>query len=428
MQLFYFFIYIFEAIVAYLYFSDNYKERIKKAYLFPILFVLYLIAFLVNIYANNTSYVNEITMLVVNFLFSKICFNISTKSSIFHSSFLLAVLFSAELITSAMMSYLLHIPLDAYRESFSAFVILVVISKTVYFFVCKLISHFFSYKKLSEADFKRTSVLFIYPLMTIAMLTTLLYASVKYNFSRELNMACVVLSFLSIVFCCFIFIYNQWVQKQQLELMTLQTLKEKDELNRTFYQLLEQKNEEQRVLTHDIKHHLFAISAMNDTTEIKNYISGINPDLEKYQYIGRTNNKMLDLILNKYSMLAKNEGIEFKADIRTSNLLFIDDNDLVSLLGNLLDNAFEAARTSTQKKVLMITNNEKSFVLLSVINSCSSVPVIDNDKLVSTKTDKRFHGYGTKSIEKTAEKYNGVCQWNFNENEMEFHYNILFNK
>ena len=428
MQIFYLFIYIFEAVVAYLYFSENYKEKIKKSYLFPILFFLYFLAFLVNIFANNTSYVNEITMLVVNFLFSKLCFNITIKSSIFHSSFLLAVLFSAELITSAMMSYFLHIPLDAYRNSFSAFVILVVISKTVYFFVCKLISHFFSYKKLSEAEFRRTFVLFIYPLMIIAVLTTLLYASVKYSFSRGLNMACIILSFLSMVFCCFIFIYNQRVQKQQLELMNLQTLKQKDELNKTFYGLLEQKNEEQRVLAHDIKHHLFAISSMDDLSEIKNYISGINPDLEKYQYIGRTDNKMLDLILNKYYMLAKNEDISFITDIRASNLSFVDDNDLVSLLGNLLDNAFEAAKTSTKKKVSLITNNEKSFVLLSIVNSCSSAPIIDNDKLISTKTDKRFHGYGTKSIEKTAEKYKGICQWNYDEGEKEFHYNILFNK
>ena len=421
-------VYVFEAIIAYIYFSDIYKVRRSHLFNFTVLLILYIIAFIVNIIFENKPYINEVFFFIVNLLYGLICFNISLKSCIFHAAFISTIMFLSELVTQAAASYIFNIPIDAYRDSMFALIIIAVISKTLYLFICKILSNYFSYKKRFQIDNNKTTSLFIYPIIVTATLMTFLYASTKYSFSKGLNMVCAVISILSLMFCCFIFIYNQWVQKQQLELMTLQTLKQKDELNRTFYQLLEQKNEEQRVLTHDIKHHLFAISAMNDTTEIKNYISGINPDLEKYQYIGRTNNKMLDLILNKYSMLAKNEGIEFKADIRTSNLLFIDDNDLVSLLGNLLDNAFEAARTSTQKKVLMITNNEKSFVLLSVINSCSSVPVIDNDKLVSTKTDKRFHGYGTKSIEKTAEKYNGVCQWNFNENEMEFHYNILFNK
>lgn len=428
MQLFFFFIYIFEAIIAYLYFSDNYKEKLKKIYSLVIVLVLYILAFVVNLVGNNNSLANEIAMLVVNYVFSKCCFKISTKSSIFHSTFLLAIILSTELITEYTLSYLFHIPVDAYRNSFTALVIVVAISKTLYFLVCKLISHFFSYKKISEADFRRTSILFIYPLMIIAVSTTLLYASVKYNFSKGLNVACVIMSLLSIIFCCFIFIYNRIIQKQENELLNLQAINQKNELDKSFYALLEQKNIEQRVLAHDIKHHFFAIDSMDNISDIKHYIKTIQPELEKYQFIGNTNNKMFDLILNKYYLIAKSDSIDFKADTRSSNLSFIDDSDLVSLLGNLLDNAFEAAKTSMNKQVLLTTTIENQFVLLSIVNSCSSVPIIDNDKLVTTKADKRFHGFGTKSIEKTAEKYNGICQWDFDEENQEFHYNILFNK
>ncbi len=48
-------------------------------------------------------------------------------------------------------------------------------------------------------------------------------------------------------------------------------------------------------------------------------------------------------------------------------------------------------------------------------------------KLLSTKNEKAFHGFGTKSIERIAKKYKGECEWYFDKGKSEFHYNILFN-
>lgn len=427
MQVFFFCVYIFEAIVAYIYYSDNYTLRRSHIQTFIILLSLYVLAFGANIIDRNTNYINDIVFFAVNFIFSKACFNISTKSSIFHSSFLLAIMFLTELVTEAGASYVLHIPIDAYKNSLAALFIIGIISKTLYLFVCKLISYFFSYKKHSENDNKRTIVLFLYPIMITATLTIFLYASTKYDFSDKLNLLCIIISILSLVFCCFIFIFNQIVQAQQNELLQLQVQNQKNELNNTFYNLLEQKNEEQRIFVHDMKHHIFAMTSMDDIQEIKNYALKIQPEIEKHEFIGKTGNKMLDLILNKYAIIAKTQNIDFIVDIRLSNLNFIDDNDLSSLLGNLLDNAVEAAENCNNPYIRFTTNIEKNFTFLSIINSSLQPPVTKNDLLVSTKTNSEYHGYGTKSIEKTAEKYNGICHWEYKTELQEFHFNILFN-
>ena len=428
MQLLFFLVYIFEAIIAFIYYSENYSLKRSNIFTFSLLFGLYIIAYFANILDHNTNYINAIIIFLINLIFSKVCFDISIKSSIFHSSFLLVTMFLTELVTEAGTSYFLHIPIDAYKNSISALIIIGIISKIFYLFVCKLVSSLFSYKIHSEQEIKNTYVLFIYPIMITATLMTFLYASTKYSFSKGLNLACVIISIVSLVFCCFIFIYNRIVQQQQNELITLQSQNQKNELNNTFYRLLEQKNEEQRVLVHDMKHHLYAINSLSTLEEVNKYIKKLKPNLDNYQFIGNSQNKMLDLILSKYSQICADNNISFSADVRKSNLSFMEDNDLASLLGNLLDNAVEAAKSTDNAMIKFIINRENHFVIISMVNSSFNEPVTHNNKIVSTKTDSTIHGYGIKSIEKTVEKYDGVYEWSYDKDNKEFHFNILFNR
>lgn len=381
MQLFFLAVYLFEALIAFVYFFDNFKLKRSLPATFAILTVLYLAAFAVNILDNNINIINDVAFFSVNMIFGMLCFEISLKSCIFHSSFLLAVMFLTELVAEAGISALLKIPIDAYKTNLAALFIIGTISKILYLIVCKIVSSLFSYKKISENARKRQATLFLYPIIVTITLTLFLYASTKYNFSKTLNLICAIVCCVSLVFCCFIFIYNNVIQRQEAELITLQAERQRNEINKTFYDLLEKKNEEQRILVHDMRHHFSAIS-----------------------------------------------GIKFNAEVRASNLSFINDDDLVALLSNMLDNAAESAKGSENAYIDFSVKNEKSFVVLNVKNSCAVEPKIIGDSLQTTKTDGDMHGYGTKSIKKTAKKYNGVCEWHYNENEHSFLCTVLFNR
>ncbi len=428
MQLFFLAVYLFEALIAFVYFIDNFKLKRSLPATFAILTVLYLAAFAVNILDNNINIINDVAFFAVNMIFGMLCFEISLKSCIFHSSFLLAVMFLTELVAEAGISAFLKIPIDAYKTNLAALFIIGTISKILYLIVCKIVSSLFSYKKISENARKRQATLFLYPIIVTITLTLFLYASTKYNFSKTLNLICAIVCCVSLVFCCFIFIYNNVIQRQEAELITLQAERQRNEINKTFYDLLEKKNEEQRILVHDMRHHFSAISGMESTEEIKSYLSKVQTNLDEYRYIGRTSNKMLDLILSKYDFVCAKSGIKFNAEVRASNLSFINDDDLVALLSNMLDNAAESAKSSENAYIDFSVKNEKSFVVLNVKNSCAVEPKIIGDSLQTTKTDGDMHGYGTKSIKKTAKKYNGVCEWHYNENEHSFLCTVLFNR
>lgn len=63
-----------------------------------------------------------------------------------------------------------------------------------------------------------------------------------------------------------------------------------------------------------------------------------------------------------------------------------------------------------------------------VKNSCAEEPKIIGDTLQTTKSNADMHGYGTKSIKKAAKKYNGECEWHYDENGHSFLCTVLFNK
>lgn len=117
MQLFFLAVYLFEALIAFVYFFDNFKLKRSLPATFAILTVLYLAAFAVNILDNNINIINDVAFFSVNMIFGMLCFEISLKSCIFHSSFLLAVMFLTELVAEAGISALLKIPIDAYKTN-----------------------------------------------------------------------------------------------------------------------------------------------------------------------------------------------------------------------------------------------------------------------------------------------------------------------
>jgi sensor histidine kinase regulating citrate/malate metabolism len=122
---------------------------------------------------------------------------------------------------------------------------------------------------------------------------------------------------------------------------------------------------------------------------------------------------ILDVIINKYVTECEMCQIKFDYDIKSCNLAKVEDIDLVSVLGNLLDNAVAAAGKSTEKYVSMETTTRNSYDVVVISNSCDFVPEQKGAQLVTTKEDKKLHGFGIKSVKKTLKKYQGDFNWDY---------------
>lgn len=272
-----------------------------------------------------------------------------------------------------------------------------------------------------NTNYKRIGILMMLPAVSIASLVVLLgmyYDALNQSYYVKFLVVIIFVFFLTIVE--FIYIYFK-SQKQQEELHLLQTEKLQYQLDNTYLKLLENQNEEMHILTHDIKNHLSTIGAMNNIDDVQNYVQTVYSDYTSIN-LAKSSNKMIDIILYKYSMICKGHNVDFVIEAKTANLSYIEESQLSSLLNNLLDNAVEAAKNSKDKFVEMAIRKEHNFDVLTVINSCDSQP----DLTKSTKHDFKNHGYGTKIIKRIVSKNNGEFDCRFDSENSKFIITIIF--
>lgn len=207
-------------------------------------------------------------------------------------------------------------------------------------------------------------------------------------------------------------------------------IKQKNDIISHHYNILERKYDKTNQIIHDIKNHLICINALakyNQSKQIIEYIKSINEDISQLSDIVITNNKILDIIINDKIHLINKYNINFKYEVQLVNLDFIKNKDMCSIMSNLLDNSIESCIKSSNKNILLkIHCFNKSFIIIKLINSCDKNPILKNNKLISSKQDITYHGYGIDNIKKSVNKYSGNMTWKYDELNKEFSTIIIF--
>lgn len=161
---------------------------------------------------------------------------------------------------------------------------------------------------------------------------------------------------------------------------------------------------------HDLKHQIALLKAEANTEKSNRYLEKMEQEIKVYETQNKTGNKILDAVLSSKSLYCQNNGIELKFMVEGELLHFMEDMDVSALFGNMLDNAIECAERQTEKDKRLIglyMNGEKQFLRIRTENYCEEKLSFKGGMPITTKKDKRFHGYGMKSICKTVEKYGG---------------------
>ena len=399
-------------IIAFVFISYNYdKKQSKTINTLFIGFFIFLTGALILKFVNN-EILNLVVFFILNLLFFIICFKIKTKEAIIYSILLDAVMFGAEMIALFFSSYVMKFPTNAYKTNPATFYILTIISKIIYFAVTQFIA--FIINKL------------IFPFISIAISVLFLRMSFVNNYDNRYNISFIILNIIMIIACIYVFIYYQRLAKSDAYLNELQTENKLLEINNDYIEVLKHQNNEMRMLFHDTKNHFLTIANIDNIEEIDSYIKGVIGDIQKYDIVQLTNNKLLDLLLSKYSALCNNNNIKLNIEVRTANLDHISDTDLSMIINNLMDNAFESAKKSKEKVIDFSLIRVNNFDILKVSNSCDTPPIDNAHKLLTTKKSKAEHGLGTRIIEKYAKKNNAEYEWLYENDKKLFITTIIF--
>ena len=161
---------------------------------------------------------------------------------------------------------------------------------------------------------------------------------------------------------------------------------------------------------HDLKHQINILKTQSYTGKSTSYLEKMEREIRVYETQNKTGNQILDAVLTNKAMICQNKEIELKFIVDGEALSFMDDMDVSALFGNMLDNAIESAEKQQEKQKRLIwlyVTREKQFVRIRTENYCDEKIYFKNGMPVTTKKDRRLHGYGMKSIKSTVEKYYG---------------------
>lgn len=358
--------------------------------------------------------------IVINFIFCAWLLRESRKNQLFISIFTMCCVMLTALFTAALFGNLPGHHLTTILNEFGSIrMIAVLTSKVLFFQITRVILRIRKNTKLERAEFFPLVVL---PILSIVVISILMTAVMDVPEVQNLFFLAICILMVSNILTYYLFIQlgKSAQMKQELELLNLQydcARKNAEDIQSLYDRI--------RAAQHDMSNHLSCIASMLNGRdgEAQRYIKRL---LEQQDAESRTfvfsGNTPLDAIINLKEAEAYKNNISFESMVLNS-LEFMAPEDICVLLGNMLDNALEAARFSDMKKISIQIVPQGEYVSLVVRNSIADSVLQKNPDLHTTKGNRLGHGFGIRNIRRMVQRYNGMVD--FFEEGHEFTCDIL---
>ena len=235
------------------------------------------------------------------------------------------------------------------------------------------------------------------------------------EYSREIASARTLVDIAGVSFlyahcvsCC----NNAVVRELDAVHQTLQTQYQQYKLSRESIDVINMKY-------HDLKHQINYLRDEQDPQKRNEFLDRIENDIKSFEVQNKTGNAVLDTILTGKSLYCIKHGITLTIVADGKLIDFMNVVDICSIFGNALDNAIESVMRikDKEKRLIHVTvSSVNDFVMIRIENYFEGELMTDGSDYISTKNDKKFHGYGIKSIKYTADKYDGAVYINTEDN------------
>lgn len=225
---------------------------------------------------------------------------------------------------------------------------------------------------------------------------------------------CTVLVMLYLI--CYVLYQQVKVEKSRLD--TFQTMLEKQ--NQTLEVMYNQNSKK----IHDIKHVMMYLENCLEQGKMKEAQVEIHHYVKELVGMGQkvwTGFSFLDFILNYKKAIMDEKEISFKLEVELYSIP-LEESELGIVLGNLFDNAIEAASHCElgNRNVYLKIGNMNQMFLLYMSNSSIKLPQMRNGRFLTTKEDSYAHGLGVESVKRIIQKQNGSICFQYDEE----HFNV----
>lgn len=180
---------------------------------------------------------------------------------------------------------------------------------------------------------------------------------------------------------------------------------------------------------HDMKNHIMSVSTLisNGDYESANKLCESVYEKLSIPALSCCKNPVLNAIINVEIEKASRHGIDFCYEVNYT-LDFVEDSDIISLVGNICDNAVEYLSTidESKRRMSLAVSSYKGYCYITCKNTIEKSVLSVNPQLSTTKNDSVNHGKGMKILTDVAKKYGGEVL--FKEQEDELSVSVIIRK
>lgn len=220
----------------------------------------------------------------------------------------------------------------------------------------------------------------------------------------------IVLSFILVNVLLYILLYQ--IQRLEKTKYELKLLEEKIAFEETRYNDASAIWNNVRKVQHDMKQHLVVMAGFLEQEEpqkCQEYIESLLPEVDQIGKLVRSNNAVLDYLINSKLCALKDTRIVISGSI--GDLSDIRDIDLACLIGNILDNAIEALSNVSEKRIELLFSVQNDNRVIICKNTINESVLKNNRELRSTKTSGDSHGWGHQIVAKIVSDYHGMVDY-----------------
>lgn len=285
--------------------------------------------------------------------------------------------------------------------------------QTLLFLICATVISRIAYPPDSREmalDRRQTGILIVIPATSVLILCVLLYGGFA---GTAALLICVFTLIINLsVFYLYHMMLEGYRNMRENEIYRQQTDAYRNQLD-----VIMESQTRIRALKHDMNNHILALQMLlqkKDWQGADRYLRSMQGYMANPSEYVTTGNDIVDSLLN-YKLQRANEVLDsVETRISIPEKLILHSFDLNVVLGNLLDNAIEAASQTEEKALKTVIRLEKGMLFIHIRNSCQGIADGKHQRLETTKDDAPNHGIGLNNVRRIVEKYHGemdlICE------------------
>lgn len=337
--------------------------------------------------------------------------------------------------------YLFYVPFVISFSLTSLYICIIYIFDNLSFSIATVI---FPYDNLVERIYtqfgiERVTAILISKGLLIAFVLTVYFLLLKRFLNVSLNRFFLILSLLGPISIYFMMeltlssfsvsIFFSWISMVATIILLLafyfiyQSIKKEREHNELLiqqYNTMKDSYLSNATLYHDMHHHINSIRHFIDTANIQEaqkYLDSIHGHENTTQtFCQWTDVNIVNNIIATKLTVAQKRAITFNINADLTRSMNIANADLCIILSNLLDNAIEACKKISNPKdryIYLGIRNIKHVLIIKIKNGTQDIPHTMNGNFITTKSEKKMHGFGITSVRNSVNKYNGTLLYDF---------------